>query len=147
MEQYTINFTFSFDYFSITVIPNYIFDVASGEDSEKIAWEIAGDLEGKMSDCIKVYYAVDTNEMVIEIKENDYFNQVTISKYTFYDEVKFPLISITFEDGMCLYPVLDENGYIDMSKESFNELLLNRFKKDTLFDGINYGISRISTTL
>ena len=142
--NYAISFLYQSDDFEISVGTNHVFEAKNRQE----AMEKAAILQ-QISDYYTPYYIRAAEDIVFDVIENEYFDQVFVFEYTFYDETKGDYLSMPLEEGKVLYPVMNPACYVKLDRSSF----LQRFKKHyrnkevVTFGSINYGVEETSADL
>ncbi|HFK1765672.1 TPA: hypothetical protein ACGXQA_004243 [Bacillus mobilis] len=138
MEKYTVDFEFCNGNLSFVVNTNHIFMVENND--KKKEWETF--YEGEISRCLSLYYHKETEEILIDIIKNDYFDEAWITEFQYYDERKGGYLNF---GG--LHPVQNPKCETKVSKEQFIKILKEEYKEylelhDILtFESIAYGVN------
>ncbi len=142
MRTYTTVFSYNEGNFEFLVITNHTF---LAENHEK-AIEKAAQLQD-IPKFFKPYYDKQKDDIVVDMIDNDYFSDVIVSDFQFYDETKgdYEYMKI----GETLYPVgnpeyniyLTKGQFLTLLKEHYNEYLQN--KEVITFGSICYEVKEI----
>jgi hypothetical protein len=125
MKTYTIVFDYQEGNFEISIETNYTFN----SDSHKKAMEFAEKLQNLICFLFKPYYDKTKEDFVIDIPENEYYDDVFISNFKFYDEAKGDYIHLDLGNGQTLYPDANPDCYVELRKDQFINLLKEHYKE------------------
>ncbi len=141
MKAYTVVFGYHDSDFEVSIETNHFFEV----ESKELAMEIAENLQN-ISNYFKVFYDKSKRKMVVEVTENEYFDQAFISNFMFYDETKGDYLHLELENGETLYPVANPECLVELREDHFTELLEEKYQDylqdhDVItFSSLAYGV-------
>lgn len=145
----TNTYTLVLDYqegdFVVSIDTNYFFEAKDLTEAKVLGEKI----NGQIDECFqKVYYDVSKDDMVLEIEENNLFENPSVSKYEYYDKSKGDYLTLDLENGKKLYPVANPDCFSNVDQTRFSELLKNQYedyfkeeRKNILtFGSLSYGV-------
>lgn len=121
-KNYYISFNFHDGDYSLTVVPNYI--VIATDTKEGL--NKASEVENILYKFIKVEFNLQSNDFIVELKNNEYFDKVVIHKYLVYDPQKG-------EDA-----TLAKEQFVALLKEDYKEYLEKN--RRLTFESNAYGV-------
>jgi len=124
---------------------NYGFELLTNYDfiawSKEAALRIAGTLLNELISFIEVTYDFNQKELDIQIKDNKYFDTVSLRNFEIYDETQVDVSSVNVTN-CCSIAVVNPNCYSLVSKEQFYEHLeTSQISHNLKFEAFSYGIT------
>ena len=142
--NYTVSFLYQSDDFEISVGTNHVFEAKNRDE----AMEKAATFQ-HLSDYFTPYYTREADDIVFDVIENEYFDQVFVFEYTFYDKDKGDYLSMALDDGKVLSPVMNPPCYVKLDRSAFLQRYKEHYpnKEVVTFGSMSYGVEETSAKL
>ncbi|WP_145142103.1 hypothetical protein [Paenibacillus sp. Y412MC10] len=119
-SDYYILFNFHDGYYSLTVVPNYIVIATDTKEGLNKACEV----QSILYKLIKVEFNLQSNDFIVELKNNEYFDKVIIHEYLAYDPEKGEDATLTKEQFVALLKedykeYLEKNGRLTFESNAY----------------------------
>ena len=142
--NYAVSFLYQSDEFEISVGTNHVFEAPNREEAMKKAASLQ-----QLSDYFSPYYTKAKGDIVFDVIENDYFDQVFVFEYTFYDQTKGDYLTVDVGDGKVLSSVMNPACYVKLDRSAFLQCFKEYYldKEVVTFGSLSYGVEETSAKL